>query len=155
MIQNDDEKIFEEAKNIIQSCRNEAAKRLIGQSDVIDAIIMAFIAGGHVLLEGAPGLAKTLAIKTFSEIAEKYIAETGDKTKIILASTASPYKFAADVCKSIGVDSESLEGEALIRKLSEATSTEIPAPLLRTLSLPVRFTKVVKKTEMADVVFEK
>ena len=87
--------------------------------------------------------------------AEKYIAETGDKTKIILASTASPYKFAADVCKSIGVDSESLEGEALIRKLSEATSTEIPAPLLRTLSLPVRFTKVVKKTEMADVVFEK
>ena len=30
---------------------------------------MAFIAGGHVLLEGAPGLAKTLAIKTFSEIA--------------------------------------------------------------------------------------
>ena len=69
MIQNDDEKIFEEAKNIIQSCRNEAAKRLIGQSDVIDAIIMAFIAGGHVLLEGAPGLAKTLAIKTFSEIA--------------------------------------------------------------------------------------
>ena len=69
MIQSDDEKIFEEAKNIIQSCRNEAAKRLIGQSDVIDAIIMAFIAGGHVLLEGAPGLAKTLAIKTFSEIA--------------------------------------------------------------------------------------
>ena len=69
MIQNDDEKIFEEAKNIIQSCRNEAAKRLIGQSDVIDAIIMAFIAGGHVLLEGAPGLAKTLAIKTFYEIA--------------------------------------------------------------------------------------
>ena len=68
MIQSDDEKIFEEAKNIIQSCRNEAAKRLIGQSDVIDAIIMAFIAGGHVLLEGVPGLAKTLAVKTFAEM---------------------------------------------------------------------------------------
>lgn len=63
-----DEKLFEECKILIQNCKEEAKKRLVGQENVIDGILMAFIAGGHILLEGGPGLAKTLAIKTFSEI---------------------------------------------------------------------------------------
>ena len=53
---------------IIEDCRAEAAKRLVGQENLIDDILTAFIAGGHVLLEGVPGLAKTLAIKTTAEI---------------------------------------------------------------------------------------
>ena len=40
----------------------------MGQEAVIDGILTAFIAEGHVLLEGVPGLAKTLTIKTISEI---------------------------------------------------------------------------------------
>ena len=40
----------------------------MGQENLIDDILTAFIAGGHVLLEGVPGLAKTLAIKTVAEI---------------------------------------------------------------------------------------
>ena len=54
--------------HIIEECRKEAAKRLVGQENLIDDILTAFIAGGHVLLEGVPGLAKTLAIKTTAEI---------------------------------------------------------------------------------------
>jgi len=54
--------------NIVENCRAEAAKRLVGQENLIDDILTAFIAGGHVLLEGVPGLAKTLAIKTVAEI---------------------------------------------------------------------------------------
>ena len=54
--------------HIIEDCRAEAAKRLVGQEKLIDDILTAFIAGGHVLLEGVPGLAKTLAIKTTAEI---------------------------------------------------------------------------------------
>ncbi len=54
--------------HIIEDCRKEAAKRLVGQENLIDDILTAFIAGGHVLLEGVPGLAKTLAIKTTAEI---------------------------------------------------------------------------------------
>ena len=54
--------------HIIEDCRAEAAKRLVGQENLIDDILTAFIAGGHVLLEGVPGLAKTLAIKTTAEI---------------------------------------------------------------------------------------
>ena len=54
--------------HIIEDCRAEAAKRLVGQEGLIDDILTAFVAGGHVLLEGVPGLAKTLAIKTTAEI---------------------------------------------------------------------------------------
>ena len=54
--------------HIIEECRTEAAKRLVGQENLIDDILTAFIAGGHVLVEGVPGLAKTLAIKTTAEI---------------------------------------------------------------------------------------
>ena len=84
--------------------------------------------------------------------AEKYVAETGDSAKIILASTASPYKFAADVCRSLCVNADGLDGEALLKALSDATGTEIPAPLMRTLTLPVRFSRVVTPEKMPDVV---
>ena len=57
-----------EIVRIIENCRAEAGKRLVGQENLIDDILTAFIAGGHVLLEGVPGLAKTLAIKTVAEI---------------------------------------------------------------------------------------
>ena len=63
-----EEKDLEECRIIAEKCREEAKKRLVGQDEVIDGIMTAFIAGGHVLLEGVPGLAKTLAIKSFSEI---------------------------------------------------------------------------------------
>jgi len=59
---------IERFKIIMKKCRTEAAKRLIGQENLVDDILTAFIAGGHVLVEGVPGLAKTLAIKTIAEI---------------------------------------------------------------------------------------
>lgn len=60
--------IFDKCKQLVQVCRDEAAKRIVGQTELIDGILMAMIAGGHVLLEGVPGLAKTLAVKTFSNL---------------------------------------------------------------------------------------
>ena len=46
--------------------RAEIGKRIIGQTGLIDGMLMALIAGGHVLIEGVPGLAKTLAVKTLA-----------------------------------------------------------------------------------------
>lgn len=63
-----DAQLFESCKKLIEECRIEAAKRLVGQTGVVDGILTAIVAGGHVLLEGVPGLAKTLAVKTFAEI---------------------------------------------------------------------------------------
>ncbi|MBR1537265.1 MAG: MoxR family ATPase [Treponema sp.] len=57
-----------EIKNLISQIKAEAAKRIIGQEQVLDGILTALVCGGHILLEGVPGLAKTLAVKTFAEI---------------------------------------------------------------------------------------
>lgn len=59
---------LDECTQYINSCRSEAAKRVVGQQEVVDGILTALIAGGHVLLEGVPGLAKTLAVRTFAEL---------------------------------------------------------------------------------------
>ena len=47
--------------------RSEVAKRIVGQETVIEEILMACLAGGHALLVGVPGLAKTLMIRSVSE----------------------------------------------------------------------------------------
>ena len=53
---------------LLNSARTEMAKRIVGQSEMIDGLLMALISGGHILLEGVPGLAKTRAVKTLAEI---------------------------------------------------------------------------------------
>lgn len=60
------EKIKIEAR-IIDMLRKEVGKVIVGQSYMIDRLLIALLADGHVLLEGVPGLAKTLAIKTLSD----------------------------------------------------------------------------------------
>ena len=47
-----------------QSLRLEISKTVIGQEEIIDRLLVALLTGGHVLLEGMPGLAKTLLIKS-------------------------------------------------------------------------------------------
>ena len=47
--------------------RKELSKRIIGQEQVLEEILLALIAGGHALLVGVPGLAKTLMIKSVAE----------------------------------------------------------------------------------------
>jgi len=47
--------------------KSEVGKVLVGQEDMLHKLLLGFLAGGHVLLEGVPGLAKTLVIKTLSE----------------------------------------------------------------------------------------
>ena len=59
---------IEYCKKIIENCRKEATKRLVGQDALVEDILTAFVAGGHVLLEGVPGLAKTLTVKTVAEL---------------------------------------------------------------------------------------
>ena len=46
--------------------RREIARVLVGQDDLVDALLIGLLTGGHVLIEGLPGLAKTLAVKTLA-----------------------------------------------------------------------------------------
>jgi MoxR-like ATPase len=45
----------------------EIARRMVGQTDIAGAVVSALLAGGHVLLEGVPGLGKTLLVRTLAE----------------------------------------------------------------------------------------
>ncbi len=54
-------------KLIIQQLKDEVGRIIIGQSHMLDRLLVALFADGHILLEGLPGLAKTLAIKSLSE----------------------------------------------------------------------------------------
>jgi MoxR-like ATPase len=47
--------------------RNEIGKVVVGQHDIVESTVVALFAGGHVLLEGVPGLGKTLLVRTLSE----------------------------------------------------------------------------------------
>ena len=47
--------------------RTEIGKVVVGQDDIVEATMIALIAGGHVLLEGVPGLGKTLLVRTLAE----------------------------------------------------------------------------------------
>ena len=54
-------------KEIIDSVRQEVNKVLVGQERLLDRMLIALIANGHLLIEGVPGLAKTTAIKTMAQ----------------------------------------------------------------------------------------
>ncbi|ASR42728.1 AAA family ATPase [Xanthomonas citri pv. mangiferaeindicae] len=50
----------------VAAVRDEVAKAFIGQPEVLDQILVALLAGGHVLLEGVPGLGKTLLVRALA-----------------------------------------------------------------------------------------
>jgi MoxR-like ATPase len=51
----------------LQALKQEIRKVIVGQEETIDQLLITFLAGGHALLEGVPGLAKTLMIRSLSE----------------------------------------------------------------------------------------
>ena len=52
---------------LTQTITREVAKRVVGQELMVERLLIGLLTGGHVLLEGVPGLAKTLAVKTVAE----------------------------------------------------------------------------------------
>src|SRR5271169_6286104 len=60
------EKIKEES-SFVTLLRNEMAKVIVGQSKMVDRLLIGLLSRGHILLEGVPGLAKTLAISTLAK----------------------------------------------------------------------------------------
>ena len=54
------------AREMMQSVRTEVAKVVVGQDGVVTGLLTALLVGGHVLLEGVPGVAKTLTAKTLA-----------------------------------------------------------------------------------------
>ena len=61
----EDQELFSRV-SFLRDIRQEMATVLVGQSDLVDALLIGLLTGGHILFEGLPGLAKTLAVKTLS-----------------------------------------------------------------------------------------
>ena len=51
----------------VTAVRTEIGKRLVGQEMLVDRVLISLLTGGHILLEGVPGLAKTLTVRTLAE----------------------------------------------------------------------------------------
>jgi MoxR-like ATPase len=54
--------------NLTTDIVTEVGKRVVGQEAMIERLLVGLLTGGHVLLEGVPGLAKTLAVRTLAEV---------------------------------------------------------------------------------------
>ena len=87
--------------------------------------------------------------------AEQYITtlDSAEVRPIVVDSTASPYKFAADVYESLGKTQPADPLEAL-DELANATGTEIPYPLRSLAKREVRFTRVIDADDMPAAVLE-
>lgn len=57
-----------EASKFVQPLRDGLQKKVVGQKTLLDKIIICMLADGHMLLEGVPGLAKTLTVKTLASL---------------------------------------------------------------------------------------
>ena len=57
-----------EAHDALETALFEIKRVIVGQEAMLERVLVALLAGGHVLLEGVPGLAKTLTVKTVADV---------------------------------------------------------------------------------------
>jgi MoxR-like ATPase len=65
---------IEQQSRLLERVRQEVAKLVVGQREMVDRMLLALIAGGHLLVEGIPGLAKTTAIKALAASVDAHFA---------------------------------------------------------------------------------
>ncbi|MBQ7756250.1 MAG: threonine synthase [Oscillospiraceae bacterium] len=89
-----------------------------------------------------------VAVKVY----EDYVKATGDETKTVIASTASPYKFSNSVLDALGAFDADADEFALVDKLCEITKLDVPASLAELKDKEVRFTSSIDKNDMREFV---
>lgn len=83
---------------------------------------------------------------------KKYLEETGDKLPVIIASTASPYKFTRSVMDALGKETEGIDDFELIDALSELSGVKVPAAVDEIRTAPVLHNTVVDVPDMQKAV---
>ena len=84
-------------------------------------------------------------------VADAYRQETGDRTPLLIVSTASPYKFAGDVARAIGVPVSGDAFDAAL-ELEAATGVRAPKQVSELKTLPVLHSRVCEKDAMGEAV---
>jgi len=93
----DDLALLERLAQARHALRDQIARRIVGQAHIVDDLVAAVLAGGHVVLVGVPGLAKTLLVQTVSQA---------------LALSFSRVQFTPDLMPSDITGTELMEEEA-------------------------------------------
>ena len=65
---------IEQESIFVETLRKEIGRVIVGQQHLVDTLLIGLLSGGHILLEGVPGLAKTLAITTLSKAVDAKFA---------------------------------------------------------------------------------
>jgi MoxR-like ATPase len=117
------------ASSQIQRVREEIGKIIVGQQDVVDGVLICLLAGGHVLLEGVPGLGKTTLLRTLARVLHlKY-------SRIQFTPDLMP----ADIVGSMIIDTES----------GSKSLTFQPGPIFAHLVLADEINRATPKTQSA------
>ncbi len=113
----------------LQKVRDEIGKIIVGQQDVVDGVLTCLLSGGHVLLEGVPGLGKTTLLRTLARVLQlKY-------SRIQFTPDLMP----ADIVGSMLIDTES--GSKVLRFQ--------PGPIFAHLVLADEINRATPKTQSA------
>ncbi len=110
--------------------RLEIGKVIVGQNDVVDSVLICLLAGGHVLLEGVPGLGKTTLLRTLSRVLHlKY-------SRIQFTPDLMP----ADIVGSMVIETDERGGKSLRFQ---------PGPVFANLVLADEINRATPKTQSA------
>lgn len=143
-----------QSRSTIDAVRSEIGKVIVGQQNVVDGVLICLLAGGHVLLEGVPGLGKTTLLRTLSRVLDlKYsriqftpdlmpadivgsmVMEQGDGGRRVLAFQHGPifaHLVLADEINRATPKTQSALLEAMQERTvtSGTTTHELEAPFL-------------------------
>ena len=122
---------FEKISTARDRMKEGLAERIIGQEMVIDQVLVALLAGGHILVLGVPGLAKTLLVRSISELLQL------DFNRI---------QFTPDLMP------QDITGSTLLDKSGESGAREfsfVPGPLFANMVLGDEINRTPPKTQAA------
>ena len=120
-----------EAVSLANALQQELRRVIVGQDAVIAEVLVAFLAGGHVLLRGVPGLAKTLLIKTLAQAVHLKF---------------SRIQFTPDLMPSDIIGTEVVEEE---RATGARTIRFLPGPVFANIILADEINRTPPKTQAA------
>jgi MoxR-like ATPase len=114
----------------LDKVRNEIGKIIVGQQDVVDGVLICLLAGGHVLLEGVPGLGKTTLLRTLSRVLHLRYSRI----------QFTPDLMPADIVGSMIIESDDRGAKALRFQ---------PGPIFSNLVLADEINRATPKTQSA------
>jgi MoxR-like ATPase len=120
-----------ETSSLVSALQKELRRVIVGQDDVVTEILTAFLAGGHCLLRGVPGLAKTLLIKTLAEAVHLKF---------------NRIQFTPDLMPSDIIGTEVIEED---RSTGSRTIRFLPGPLFANIILADEINRTPPKTQAA------